>query len=127
LIFLVTAGTFPIESLLNVGWLFLFWVVTAALTLVGSMLPAAAMVCTSQRFGLQSPAFFIGTSSIGSCLLAGMAAGLLWSPDIPPADPDYLTFHDLLLRIAGLFVPGGFVGGITYWIVAFAAAPRDAR
>lgn len=107
-----------IDSVLDAVELFVIWLTTAFLTLVWSFLPAAAIVGASQHFRLRSPAFFIGASCTASLIVAGLVAELIWSPDVPPQDPEYLGYHDLLLRLVGIFVPGGFVGGLTYWFIA---------
>lgn len=112
-----------IESLSDVIWLPLMWAITFGLTLVGSFVPAAAMVGFSQRFEVRSLAYFLTTSCAGSELLACMVTGLLWAPDVPPGDPEYLPFQVLLLRMSVLLIVGGGIGGLTYWTLAGRHSP----
>jgi len=124
LIFLVPTGAYhSVESASDAVWMLIFWVVTMALALVGSFLPAAAIAAASQRFHIRSPVLLIGASGLMSLLLAGSVAGLLWSPNVPPSDPDYLAYEVLLWRVVIIFVPGGLVGGLVYWALALRNVP----
>ena len=101
----------------DVLWLLLFWLFTAILTLVGSFVPAIAMVGLSRRFQIRSILFFVGWSCAAALGVACITTWLVWWPDVPPDDPDYLSFAHAYYRIALFFGCGGLAGGVTYWFV----------
>lgn len=117
--FFVWSGAYAsVEGPADFLWLPVFWLGTVAVVLIGSFVPAAVMAGISKRFEIRSLLFFVGWSCAASLVLAVLVAGLAWSPDVPPQDPDYLTFPHLLRRVAGLFASVAAVGGVTYWAVA---------
>jgi hypothetical protein len=118
LIFLTWAGAFvTIEDPGDVLWLLVFWLFTVILTLVGSFVPAVAMVGLSRRLQIRSILFFVGWSGAASLGAACIATWLVWSPDVPADDPDYLSFAHAFYRMAMLFGCGGLFGGVTYWLM----------
>ena len=118
LLFLIWADVFSsIAGPDEVFWLVLFWLFTLILTLAGSFVPAVAMVGLSRRFQIRSILFFVGWSCAASLGVACIATWLVWWPDVPPDDPDYLSFAQAYYRIALFFGCGGLAGGVTYWLV----------
>ncbi|WP_162875396.1 hypothetical protein [Sphingomonas crusticola] len=51
-------------------------------------------------------------------LFALACTGLTWWPQVPPSDPEYLSFEHLLRRVIGLFAPAAAVGAFTYSAIA---------
>ena len=119
LMFLMWAGAFvTVADPGDVLWLLVFWLFTLILTLVGSFIPAAAMVGLSRRLQIRSILFFVGWSYAASLGAACIATWLIWSPNVPVDDPDYLSFTHAFYRVAAFFGCGGLVGGITYWLIS---------
>jgi len=119
LIFVIWSGAYmsvdvPADALI----LLVIWLGSVAMILIGSFVPAVAMAGLSERFRIRSLLFFVGWPCAASLVLAILVTGLIWSPDVPPQDPEYLTFPHLLRRVSGLFAPAAIVGGITYWAIA---------
>lgn len=107
-----------VEAAADALWLPVIWLSTAVAIFVGAFAPAAAMAGLSERFKIRSLLFFLGWSCAASLVLAVLVTEMIWSRSVPPEDPEYLAFLDLLRRVAGLFASAAAAGGFTYWVMA---------
>jgi len=85
LVFMWRSGLYGIISNLgDLAWTLSFWLIAFMLTLVGTFVPAAAMVGIAQRLKIRSALYYIAWSLAASLGPACLASWLLGPPDLRP-------------------------------------------